>query len=639
MAMFASKHKYHPHLRKDYRSPHSPKTSLKSLIPSMCWYYTNAYAKMRRMRGLNIIMNLKIRLERPNKNKIRPGSKRVFKLIWPIKKYRSMTIYKKLNISFIVIAVISSLLIGAVGIVNLRNNNTMSQSIYNEDLVPLLPLYRMQMNFITMQTKVNGDDIFKNQAAINKLSDELSTELSQYSSTVKDAKEKAVLAQMSSDINDYLTEMNEALSDFSNNNSKAAFELIDGKLATTSSHFDNLITNLYTQKIAQAKQRNAQSQQSFAMSMAIMAFIMLIAIAGAAIMGRLNAKLICKPINSLVKSAEEISQGNLNVKIDKGNGDEISLLASAFEKMTATWSGYINEISSVLSQMSKGNLDVEISSEYKGDFVEIKDSINDIILTFNDVIGEIIIASNDITIGSKQLSEGSQSLSAGAAEQAASVEQLTASIAEIAQKTKQNAISASKADKIANSVKKDTISGNGKMGQMLGSMNEITESATGISKIIKVINEIAFQTNILALNASIEAARAGSYGKGFAVVAEEVRRLALRSTDAAKDTTQMIERSIDKAAEGTDIAQNTSDSLKMIEEGVNGTAAIIDEIATSSKEQAMGISQINKGIDEVSKIVQTNSATAEQSAAASEELFNQTENMRQLVSHFTVKTK
>ncbi len=592
------------------------------------------------MGGLDNIMNLKsIYLKRQSirQSNVKVKGRYIFRLNSPVKRYKSMTIYKKLSVSFLAIAVISSFLIGTVGIINLNNNNEMSQNIYKEDLVPLSPLYRIQTDFITMGTKVNGDDVSKNHTAISKLSTQLCTELSQYSSTVTDSKEKAVLSQMSSDIAEYITEVKEALDKFTNANPAAAYELIDGKLTTTAAHFNNLITNLYTQKIAQAQQRNEQSQRNFSMSMGVMAAVTLLSITLAAFLGRLNAKLICKPINSLVKSANEISEGNLNVEIEKGNGDEVTILANAFEKMTITWWGYINEISSVLSRMSEGDLDVEIASEYKGDFVKIKDSINHIIATFNDVMGEIIIAANDITVGSKQLSEGSQSLSEGAAGQAASVEELTASIAEIAQKTKENAIRASKADKITNSVKKDTISGSKKMEQMLDSMSEISESSASISKIIKVINDIAFQTNILALNASIEAARAGSYGKGFAVVAEEVRHLALLSTEAAKDTKQMIEESLNKAKEGTNIAQNTSDSLKMIDEGVNGATSIIDEIAVASKEQEIAITQINRGIDEVSKIVQVNSATAEQSAAASEELFNQAENMRKLFGHFKIR--
>ena len=568
---------------------------------------------------------------------ITASNKRRFRLLSPIKKYKSMTIYKKLSISFLLIAFFSSFVIGAVGVLNLNSSNAISERIYSENLVPLSPLYRIQTDYLTMGTKINANDIFGSQNAISDLSFKILNELSEYSMTVKDENEKAVLKQMTSDITDYQIQMREVLNDFQNNNSKAAYELMKNDISKTSEHFDGLITSLFSQKIAEAKQRNEQSQKNFTLSMGLMALVMLVSIILAAFFGKLNAKLICKPITGLIKTADEISEGNLNVTIDKGSGDEISTLANAFEKMTNAWSGYIKDISTVLSQMSEGNLDVEISSEYKGDFIKIKESINHIASTLNDVIGQIIIASNEVAASSKQLSAGSQSLSAGASEQAASVEQLTASIAEIAQKTNENASSASKADKIANSVKTDTDGGNEKMERMLVSMNEISESSAGISKIIKVINDIAFQTNILALNASIEAARAGSYGRGFAVVAEEVRHLAQRSSEAAKDTTQMIDKSLDKAAEGTDIARDTSAALKKIEEGVNGTASILNEIARSSNEQAVGISQLNKGIDEVSKIVQINSATAEQSAAASEELFREAETMRQLVSRFQVR--
>lgn len=583
-------------------------------------------------------LNLKKRLKAEETVKVKIRMKGAFPLISPMKRYQSMTIYKKLSISFLVVAVISSLLIGVTAIVNLNNNNAMAQNIYNEDLTPLNPLYRIQTDFLTIGSKVNGNDAFKSQSSISTLSANLCKVLSQYSSTVKDPKEKAVLTQMLSDITEYITETKEAINDFIVNDTKAAYKLIDDKMPTIAAHFDKLITGLYSQKIAEAKQRNDQSQQNFTLSIGIMALITLASIAFAAILGRMNAKLICKPINNLVKSAEAITEGDLSVEFEKGGNDEISVLAGTLDKMTVIWSGYINEISSILSKMSDGNLDVEISSEYKGDFIKIKESINHIIETFNDVIGEIVISANEITSGSRQLSSGSQNLSEGAAEQAASVEQLTASIAEIAGKTKANADNASKADKIANSVKGDTAGGSIKMEQMLSSMSEIRESAAGISNVIKVINEIAFQTNLLALNASIEAARAGEAGKGFAIVAEEVRHLALRSAEAAKNTAEMIEKSISKAAEGTGIAHDTSGALQTIEKGVNDTAAIIDQIAKSSAEQAAGISRIYQGIDEVSKIVQTNSATAEQSAAASEELFGQAENMRELIGGFKIKS-
>lgn len=568
--------------------------------------------------------------------------KRKFKLTLPRKRHEhhqhKVSIYKQLSVSFLLVAVISSLLTGAVGIINLYNNNAMSQNIYQQDLVPLSQLYRIQTDFLTMGTKVNDGDVFQNQNTVGQLHIQLCTELAQYSSTVTDSEEREILSQMSDDITEYCTQAREALNSFVIGDTKAAYELIDGKMATTSQHFDELLTGLYNKKIEEAKQRNEESKRNFIISIGALAVITLVSIVLAALMGRVNARHICNPIRSLVKSAEEISQGNLSVEFEKGLSEEIIALTESFNTMTTTWSSYISEISSVLSQMSEGNLDVEIVSEYKGDFSKIKESLNQIVTTFNEVIGAIMVAANEITDGTKQLSEGSQNLSSGAAEQAAAIDQLTASIAEIAEKTKQNAESAAQADTIANSVKSDTAGGNEKMEQMLSSMTEISESASGISNVIKVINDIAFQTNVLALNASIEAARAGQYGKGFAVVAGEVRRLALRSTEAADGTTEMIEKSIDRSVQGTKIAQDMSDSLRTIEEGVNRTTALIGSIAKSSEEQAVRIKQIYEGIDQVSRVVQTNSATAEQSAAASEELFTQAEQLKQLVSRFQVRT-
>lgn len=919
------------------------------------------------------------------------------------KKYIGLTIYKKLSISFLIVAFISNIIIGLVGILNLNETNKMSQEIYSEDIVTLEPLYQIEAHFLTLVSKINDNDLFQNQADINDLASEINTDLSNYSKHLYNDEERKMVSQMVDDISSILSLSNDALSDFYLDKRGEAVNLINGDIAKTTSDFDKLINSLFDKKIAEAQQRNAQSQKNFRISTIIMGLITIASICLSALLGRANAKLISKPISSLVKSANAIAEGNLDTEIDKGNGDEITILAEAFEKivaalrllreevdnliggavegnlsvradesrqsgayrgiisgvnrlldaitvplntaadyidsigrgdipekitedfkgdfnrikeslnncidsvnaliadaemlsdaavqgnlsvradvsrhngdfgkviegvnntldaivepietsaayldrisrgdipdeitddfkgdfnhikaslnrciysvkaliedaemlsdaavagrlsvradaskhngdfgkviegvnnaldavitplriaedyverisrgdipqkiaeeqngeyenfrnsintcidavnlliadanmlsdaaargdlsvradvtrhqgdfrkiiegqnntfkamaeplseavtvlaeladgnlsvkavgeykgdlatikesinsMAAAWSQYISEISTVLSEMAEGNLDVAVTSEFKGDFVKIKDSINNIIDTFNKVISEIIIASEQVTVSSKQVSEGSQNLSAGASEQAASVEQLTASISEIAQKTRENAASAAKADQIANAVKQDAVEGTEKMKQMLDSMNKIREASSSISKVIKVIDDIAFQTNILALNAAVEAARAGQYGKGFAVVADEVRNLATKSANAAKETTQMIDTSMAKSAEGADIAHNTSEALRKIEEGVLNTAALIADIAKSSNEQATGIAQINKGIEQVSKIVQTNSATAEESAAACEELFSQAENMKELVSRFKVRSK
>ena len=346
------------------------------------------------------------------------------------------------------------------------------------------------------------------------------------------------------------------------------------------------------------------------------------------------ANRITKPIDNVVRAIDKMSDGDLDVNLVVQRQDEIGRISIKINQMVEKFRNIISDISYFLSELSGGNLSVASDVIYPGEFLNIQNSLTAIAFQLNETMTLISNAANQVNAGAEQVAAASQALSAGATEQAASVEELSASVTTVAKQAGENAENVRQASTYVAQTTTGVRQGNEQMKQLTGAMHEIRTSSEKISNITKVIEDIAFQTNILALNAAIEAARAGTAGKGFAVVADEVRMLAAKSADAASQTAALIEQSTVTVVEGDALVANTVKTLEEISrqaEQVNNAIVLVEQ---ASSNQAEAIDQIMKGLSQVSDVVQTNAATAEESSASSEELAAQAQTLNVEVSKF-----
>ncbi len=344
-----------------------------------------------------------------------------------------------------------------------------------------------------------------------------------------------------------------------------------------------------------------------------------------------------KPLKEIEYASQQMAKGNLKTQINHIGNDEIGSLADSIRTSMSFISNYITDIDRAMGEMAKGNFDLAPSQPFLGDFKHIEESITKFILEMSHSLSQINTAAEQVSGGSDQVSDGAQQLAQGATEQASSVQQLSASISEISEQVRENALSSERANEMAQQASTAISNSNLHMQKLMEAMNDIHAKSSEISKIIKTIEDIAFQTNILALNAAVEAARAGAAGKGFAVVADEVRNLAGKSAEAAQNTTKLIEDSVTSVNEGVKLAEITALDLQSVVKDSDATSQIISEITGATREQSKALEQITMGIDQISAVVQTNSATSEQSAAASEELSGQATILKQIVSKFKIK--